>query len=48
MATTQRTTKFFYPPRPGSGAGTFSDDIVGYKQLKVEDSRKVTLSLQLQ
>lgn len=22
-------TKYFYPPRPGSGAGTFSDDIVG-------------------
>jgi len=26
MATTK---KFFYPPRPGSGAGTFSDNIVG-------------------
>jgi len=22
-------TKYFYPPRPGNGAGTFSDDIVG-------------------
>jgi hypothetical protein len=22
-------SKYFYPPRPGSGAGTFSDDIVG-------------------
>lgn len=22
-------TKYFYPPRPGSGAGTFSDNIVG-------------------
>ena len=21
--------KYFYPPRPGSGAGTFSDNIVG-------------------
>lgn len=28
MATTKRT-KYFYPPRPGSGAGTFSDNIVG-------------------
>jgi hypothetical protein len=27
MAT--RNTKYFYPPRPGNGAGTFSDDIVG-------------------
>lgn len=27
MAT--RTSKYFYPPRPGNGAGTFSDDIVG-------------------
>jgi hypothetical protein len=29
MATTVKTTKYFYPPRPGSGAGTFSDNIVG-------------------
>jgi hypothetical protein len=29
MSNTQRNTKFFYPPRPGNGAGTFSDDIVG-------------------
>lgn len=24
-----RTSKYFYPPRPGNGAGTFSDNIVG-------------------
>ena len=29
MATTIKNTKYFYPPRPGSGAGTFSDNIVG-------------------
>jgi hypothetical protein len=29
MATTINTTKYFYPPRPASGAGTFSDNIVG-------------------
>ena len=29
MATTIKTTKYFYPPRPGSGAATFSDNIVG-------------------
>jgi hypothetical protein len=34
MATTQRTTKFFYPPRPGSGAGTFSDNIVGLQTVE--------------
>jgi hypothetical protein len=34
MATTQRTTKFFYPPRPGSGAATFSDDIVGLQTVE--------------
>ncbi len=27
MAT--KSSKYFYPPRPGNGAGTFSDDIVG-------------------
>ena len=27
MAT--KRSKYFYPPRPGNGAGTFSDDIVG-------------------
>jgi len=34
MATTQRTTKYFYPPRPGSGAGTFSDNIVGLQTVE--------------
>jgi hypothetical protein len=34
MATTQSTTKFFYPPRPGSGAATFSDDIVGLQTVE--------------
>ena len=34
MATTQRTTKFFYPPRPGSGAATFSDNIVGLQTVE--------------
>jgi hypothetical protein len=29
MGNTIKTTKFFYPPRPGSGAGTFSDNLVG-------------------
>jgi len=29
MATTIKNTKYFYPPRPGSGAATFSDNIVG-------------------
>jgi hypothetical protein len=29
MANTTKNTKYFYPPRPGNGAGTFSDDIVG-------------------
>ena len=29
MATTVNNTKYFYPPRPGSGAATFSDNIVG-------------------
>ena len=29
MATNIPRTKYFYPPRPGNGAGTFSDDIVG-------------------
>jgi hypothetical protein len=29
VATNIPRTKYFYPPRPGSGAGTFSDDIVG-------------------
>lgn len=34
MANTQRTTKYFYPPRPGSGAGTFSDNIVGLQTVE--------------
>jgi hypothetical protein len=34
MATTQKTTKFFYPPRPGNGAGTFSDNIVGLQTVE--------------
>ena len=29
MAITIKKTKYFYPPRPGNGAGTFSDNIVG-------------------
>jgi hypothetical protein len=29
MATTIKSTKYFYPPRPGSGSATFSDNIVG-------------------
>ena len=34
MATTIRTTKYFYPPRPGSGAATFSDNIVGLQTVE--------------
>lgn len=34
MPTTQRNTKFFYPPRPGNGAGTFSDNIVGLQTVE--------------
>ena len=34
MATTIRSTKFFYPPRPGSGAQTFSDNIVGLQTVQ--------------
>ena len=34
MAVTQKNTKYFYPPRPGSGAGTFSDDIVGLQTVR--------------
>jgi len=29
MANTVKKTKYFYPPRPGNGAGTFSDNLVG-------------------
>jgi len=34
MATTIKTTKYFYPPRPGSGASTFSDNIVGLQTVE--------------
>jgi hypothetical protein len=32
MATSK--TKYFYPPRPGNGAGTFSDNIVGLQTVE--------------
>ena len=38
MATSR--TKYFYPPRPGNGAGTFSDNIVG---LQTVDGGGLTL-----
>ena len=34
MAVETKQTKFFYPPRPGNGAGTFSDDIVGLQTVE--------------
>jgi len=34
MAVTQNTTKYYYPPRPGSGAATFSDNIVGLQTVQ--------------
>jgi hypothetical protein len=34
MSNTIKTTKFFYPPRPGNGAGTFSDNIVGLQTVE--------------
>jgi hypothetical protein len=34
MAVEIRNTKFFYPPRPGNGAGTFSDNIVGLQTVE--------------
>ena len=34
MAVETKNTKFFYPPRPGSGAGTFSDNIVGLQTVE--------------
>jgi hypothetical protein len=34
MAVTTNTTKYFYPPRPGSGAATFSDNIVGLQTVE--------------
>lgn len=34
MAVDIKTTKYFYPPRPGSGAATFSDNIVGLQTVE--------------
>jgi hypothetical protein len=34
MAVTIKNTKYFYPPRPGNGAGTFSDNIVGLQTVE--------------
>lgn len=34
MAVETKSTKFFYPPRPGNGAGTFSDNIVGLQTVE--------------
>lgn len=34
MANNVKRTKFFYPPRPGNGAGTFSDNIVGLQTVE--------------
>ena len=34
MAVTVNNTKYFYPPRPGSGAATFSDNIVGLQTVE--------------
>ena len=34
MAVETKNTKYFYPPRPGSGAGTFSDNIVGLQTVE--------------
>jgi hypothetical protein len=34
MAVNTKNTKYFYPPRPGSGAGTFSDNIVGLQTVE--------------
>ena len=34
MAVDTKNTKFFYPPRPGNGAGTFSDNIVGLQTVE--------------
>ena len=31
---TSRNTKYFYPPRPASGSGTFSDNIVGLQTVE--------------
>ena len=34
MAVNTKNTKYFYPPRPSSGAGTFSDNIVGLQTVE--------------
>ena len=34
MAEEIKNTKYFYPPRPGNGAGTFSDNIVGLQTVE--------------
>jgi hypothetical protein len=34
MAVDIKNTKYFYPPRPGNGAGTFSDNIVGLQTVE--------------
>ena len=34
MAINTTNTKYFYPPRPGNGAGTFSDNIVGLQTVE--------------
>jgi hypothetical protein len=34
MAVEIKNTKYFYPPRPGNGAGTFSDNIVGLQTVE--------------
>ena len=34
MAVNVKNSKYFYPPRPGNGAGTFSDNIVGLQTVE--------------
>ena len=34
MPTTLKSTKYFYPPRPGSGAATAFDNIVGLQTVE--------------
>ena len=41
MATSR--TKYFYPPRPGNGAGTFSDNIVGLQTVNFAASGAYTI-----
>jgi len=40
MAINTTNTKYFYPPRPGNGAGTFSDNIVGLQTVEDIDFSK--------